>query len=205
MHFRGLVPSLLYLASSQIVFYYWFCCYVFLQSLLDVLVVFFVQFHFLLLSPLGHHYPLNKHRKLCSPSPLWIYSILFISIWMTRLVREFRIKTLFHILFFAQLYWNKYYPQDIIKWDRNASWQTSKATCEWLECIRSQNGGKMFPSLKEMVWKGCSQNCFVRGKDVWIRIRDPESRRKLFWGVFFFWVPYPFLSSLSFCVVWILL
>lgn len=72
MHFKGLVPSLLYLAISQIVFYYWFFCCVFLQGSLDVLDVSFTQFHFLLLSPLGHHYPLNKHRKLCSLSPLWI-------------------------------------------------------------------------------------------------------------------------------------
>lgn len=37
---------------------------------------------------------------------------------------------------------------------------TKKATCEWLEYIRSQNGVKMFLNSKEMVWKGLQSELF---------------------------------------------
>lgn len=146
----------------------------------------FVQFNFLLLSPLGHHYPLNKHRKLFSSLDLFhtLYFYLNDKTGQGIQNQDFVSHSLLCPTVLQQILSSGY----LIKWDRNASWQTSKATCEWLECIRSQNGVKMFLNSKEMVWKVCSQNCFVRRKDVRIRIRYPESRRKLFGGLFFLWI-----------------
>lgn len=62
------IPGLLYLVFLWIVFLLliFVVVFFFLQDLLDVLEVSFVQLHFLSLVPLGHRYPLLIQRKLCS-------------------------------------------------------------------------------------------------------------------------------------------
>lgn len=164
MHFKGLVPSLLYLASSQIVFYYWLCCCVFLQGLLDVLEVSFVQFHFLLLSPLGHHYPSNKHRKLCSASPLWIYSTTLYFYLNDKIGQgiqnqDFVSHSLLCLMVLQQILSSRY----LIKWDRNASWQNrvphvsgwNASDHKWCENVPKlkRDGLKRF-AVKIALWGG---------------------------------------------------
>lgn len=68
MHFKILYPwlALFSVLVNSFLIIDFCCCFFFLQDLLDVLEVSFVQLHFLSLVPLGHRYPLLIQRKLCS-------------------------------------------------------------------------------------------------------------------------------------------